>query len=128
MSIVADPLTQILSHLGEESCHRVILPALTAFNPQTTIERLVHASWLSEVDAKEAKPKLKEMVKDFPNSKFLRMNLATYYVLRVYWSMADKESRLQLLHTADELSRSIGRTLPVREIAKQLEGKRSSAE
>lgn len=120
MALTSEPLRIVLSHLADEAGHRVVLPAVKSVVPESFLERLLLASWLAEVDAGEAKPLLKDMAKNFPQAPFLRTTLATYYMFRVYWSMSDKNSRLQLLHYANTLTKPMGRELPVREITKQI--------
>lgn len=121
MTAVTDPLRSILHHIAEEARHKVVLPPVRNAQPQNYLEQVIHASWLAEIDANSATAPLEEMVRDCPKSPFLRSALTTHYLTRVYWSLSDKKTRIQLLNTADKLMRSVGKKLQKGEILRQIE-------
>ena len=120
MSYVSEPTRIVLTHLADEARHRVILPSLKSVEAKGFVSQLIKATWLSEIDTKEAKPYLAEMVKDFPDSIFLRSLISTHYSFRTYWAMSKRQSRLQLLSVANDILKPLGKELPIREIEQHL--------
>jgi hypothetical protein len=121
ISSKSEPLRTILSHISEEARHEVLEPAISSIQPTGALSRLILAGWLTDISPTKGKQKLSEMSKAFPAARFLRVATVGHYVMRVYWSVANKSTRLQLLNTANVLLKPLGKELPVGEIKRQIE-------
>ena len=121
MYALSEPLRSVLSHISDEARHEVLEPAISAIRPNGALSRLILACWLTDVSVSKGKQKLNEMVKSFPVARFLRVATVGHYLMQVYWSMADKAARLQLLDTANVLLKPLDRELPIGEIKRQIE-------
>lgn len=121
MSLVSEPIRVILGHVSEEARHRVVVPAVNSVELENVLEKLMVVSWLSEIDPNGIKPKIDDLMKNFPRSPFLRSSVATYYMFRSYWSLSDKSVRLKMLNMANDLVKPLGREIPIAQLSKRLD-------
>jgi len=99
---MAGPTRRVLAFLCEQARHRVLAPSIAALTPSGPIERIVHATWLADVDTRRGSAPLKSAIRNLPRVNFLRTTLASHYLARVYWSHWSLDARLLLLDAAEE--------------------------
>jgi len=100
--ILAQPFFRIMGQLCEQARQPVLAMSLEGVKTDGKIERLIWGSWLADVEGKRGKEGLIEAVKDLPFAPFLRITLASHYLMRVYWNHWQREDRLVLLEAAEE--------------------------
>jgi hypothetical protein len=100
-SLMAEPLRKLLHHLCEGARLRVLASSVEKARVEGTIDKLVHALWLADIDGKRGHHALNQAMKDLPQSPFLRVVVATHLMMRVYWNQADKQDRLRFLDAAE---------------------------
>ena len=104
---MADPVRKVLGFLCEQARQKVLAPSIGAVEVNGPMERIVHGTWLTDVDAKRGWDFLREAIHGLPRATFLRVTLASHYLARVYWSHWSVGDRLSLLNAADEAIKPI---------------------
>ncbi|KXV76553.1 5'-methylthioadenosine/S-adenosylhomocysteine nucleosidase family protein [Acetobacter cerevisiae] len=99
---LANPLRRVLGFLCEQARHRVLAPSIAAVKLNGPMERVIHGTWLTDVDARDGASPLREAIHKLPHAAFLRITLASHYLARVYWNHWSTNNRLILLEAADE--------------------------
>lgn len=102
-STLADPLLRVVGFLCEQARHQVLANSIEKAKVDGEIDRLIHATWLADIDTKKGKPHLKNAMSSLPRAAFLRSTLASHYLSRVYWNHWKKDDRLSLLDAALEI-------------------------
>jgi hypothetical protein len=125
---LADPVLKVLGFLCEQARHRVLAPSIAAVNLEGPMERIVHGTWLTDVDAKRGAPPLREAIRTFPRATFLRITLASHYLARVYWNHWSKENRLTLLDAAEEAIKPIEASIDKAKIKRLVERQSKESE
>lgn len=101
-SYLAEPFRRVIHYLCEQARHRVLATSVENAEVVGVMESILHAAWLSDIESKRGSAKLKEAIRSCPRAAFLRINLASHFITRVYWSHWKKEDRLALLDAAEE--------------------------
>ena len=104
---MADPLRRTIGFVCEQARHRVLAKSVENANVDGLVERVIHGTWLADIDSKRGRGVLRKAILDLPITPFLRITLASHYLSRVYWSHWQKEDRLILLNTAEETIRPL---------------------
>jgi hypothetical protein len=125
---LADPVRKILGFLCEQARHRVLAPSIAAVNLEGPMERIIHGTWLTDVDSKRGAPPLREAIHNLPRATFLRITLASHYLARVYWNHWSKENRLTLLDAADEAIKPIEASIDKAKIKRLVERQSKESE
>lgn len=124
---MADPLRRVIGFLCEQARHRVLAPSVVKADVAGVIERVIHGTWLADIDAGRGRGPLHDAIKSLPRATFFRIALAGHYLARVYWAHWRKEDRMVLLEAADAtiqpLEVSIDKPKLKRLIEKQAESK-----
>ena len=119
--LLSEPIRSMTSTLCEQARNPVLISTVGEIQPDGPLSRFLYAAWVGEMNLPDGKKALTTMEKSFPNSPFFRTAAATHFVERVYWSLANKGIRLQILRTANSLLEPINRGLPIAAIKKQIE-------
>lgn len=101
-SAMADPVRRVMNFMCEQARQRVLATSVAGTAPDGPMEKIVHGTWLADIDVGRGKAPLREAIKALPRATFLRITLASHYLARVYWSHWRKDDRLVLLEIADE--------------------------
>lgn len=104
-SLLAGPFRKIMHYLCEQARHGVLATSVEHATTSDAMEAIIHAVWLADIDSQRGAKMLKSAIRECPQAEFLRINLATHFLIRVYWSHWKKEDRLMLLEAADEAIR-----------------------
>ncbi|MDY0872012.1 phosphorylase family protein [Dongia rigui] len=99
---LCEPFRRVVHSLCEGARHKVLATSVEKAKVDSLMERVVHGSWLADIDTRRGLTLLRETVKSLPNLPFLRINLANHLLTRVYWSQWRAEDRLALLDLANE--------------------------
>lgn len=121
MGFLMEPTRVILQHVCEEAKHIVLMPAIEGVKTEGPLTSLFKAVWAADVRAVQAREPSRAALASLPRAAFLRVSVATHYLVRAYWDQSDRENRLEMLAFANRLLQPIGRSLPMREIQKDLE-------
>ncbi len=106
-SALADPVRRVLAFLCEQARHRVLAPSIAAVTLDGPVERIVHGTWLTDVDSRRGASPLRKAIRELPRATFFRITLASHYLARVYWNHWSMDNRLILLDAADEAIKPI---------------------
>lgn len=106
-STMADPVRRVLHFMCEQARQRVLATSVASSVPTGPVERIVHGTWLADIDATRGKTFLKDAIKNLPRATFFRITLASHYLARVYWNHWRKDDRLLLLDAAQEAIKPI---------------------
>ncbi len=104
---MADPVRRVMNFMCEQARQRVLATSVASNAFEGPMERVIHGTWLADIDASRGKDPLKQAIKDLPRATFLRITLASHYVARVYWNHWRKEDRLILLDAAEDAIKPI---------------------
>jgi hypothetical protein len=125
-TLSAMPLRRVLHQLCEGARQKVLATSVEKAAVAGPIEALVHAAWLADIESKRGRDRLVEAIKELPNTPFLRSNLASHFMERVYWNHWRKEDRLALLSAAEECLRGFSTSLNKGEIKRYIENSKPS--
>ncbi|SFV38798.1 Nucleoside phosphorylase [Devosia crocina] len=120
-SAMAEPLRRVLGFLCEQARHRVLAPSVEASTVVGAIEKIIHGTWLADIDTTRGKDKLRQAIIDLPPANFFRVILASHYLARVYWNHWHKEDRLHLLNAAEEVIRPLDMKINKSELKRMIE-------
>lgn len=126
MSTLVGPFRRMLNHLQEEARHKILVPPIMNISSDSKIVNLLRGIWIADLDEKLGKSELSSAIKELPQAPFLRFAIATHFLHRVYWSISDRNVRLNLLEAANQLVKPMGRTIPVGDIDRELERQEDS--
>ncbi len=104
---MADPVRRVMDFMCEQARQRVLATSVASTPPEGPMERIVHGTWLADIDATRGRVPLREAIRALPRATFLRITLASHYLARVYWNHWRKDDRLVLLDIADEAIKPI---------------------
>jgi len=120
-SAMADPLRRVMNFLCEQARQRVLATSVASSVPGGPMEKIIHGTWLADIDVTRGKEPLRDAIKALPRATFLRITLASHYLSRVYWSHWRKEDRLILLDVADEAIKPIEVSINKAELKRMVE-------
>ena len=106
-SAMADPVRRVMNFMCEQARQRVLATSVASTPPEGPMEKIVHGTWLADIDVSRGRTPLREAIKALPRATFLRITLASHYLARVYWNHWRKDDRLVLLDIADEAIRPL---------------------
>lgn len=106
------PFCAMLDVLCEQARNRVLAGTIRKLELEGKVERVIHATWLTDFDVRRGIPVLNTNIKSLPRSCLLRMNLAHHLANRAYWTHSRKEDRLALLDIASKTLRPLGIEYP----------------
>jgi hypothetical protein len=89
--------------LSEQARHRVLSPSVEKAPVNGVFEKVLHGTWLIDIDPEKGRKPLREAMKALPRATFLRVTMVSHYLARVYWSHWKKEDRLALLDAAEDV-------------------------
>jgi nucleoside phosphorylase len=104
---VADPLRRVVGYLCEQARHRVLATSVEKAEVHGTIEKVIHGTWLTDIDSDRGRHFLNEAIKELPAAPFLRVTLASHCISRVYWNHWQIRDRLCLLDAAESMIRTL---------------------
>jgi nucleoside phosphorylase len=120
-SLFGGSVRRVLHQLCEGARQKVLATSVEKANVTGSIESIIHAAWLADIESTRGKNRLVEAIKQLPNSPFLRSALAAHFVTRVYWNHWRKEDRLVLLNAAEEALKGFNITLKKGELKRMIE-------
>jgi hypothetical protein len=97
------PLLRVVGYLCEQARHRVLATSVENAKVEGGVERIIHGTWLSDIDSSRGGALLRKAIKVLPNAPLLRVALASHYLYRVYWNHWEKTDRVNLLDLAEEV-------------------------
>ena len=100
---MAEPLRRVMHFLSEQARHRVLSPSVEKAPVNGVFEKVLHGTWLIDIDPEKGRKPLREAMKALPRATFLRVTMVSHYLARVYWSHWKKEDRLALLDAAEDV-------------------------
>lgn len=111
MAILSAQFRQMLNTLCEQAGQKVLLHTLLNIEIPSgfKVAELMLSLWAGDIDISQAKTRLKAVVASLPKYQFVRVNVATHCLSRVYWNHWDRAKRLEILDFADETIRPLGR-------------------
>lgn len=118
---LADPLRRVLGFLCEQARHRVLAPSVEKASANGVVERVIHGTWLADIDTARGRETLRQAIIDLPPANFFRVILASHYLSRVYWNHWHKEDRLHLLNTAEEVIKPLEMKINKSELKRMIE-------
>jgi nucleoside phosphorylase len=104
---MADPVRRVMNFMCEQARQRVLATSVAGTTFDGPMERIIHGTWLADIDVARGKAPLKEAIKNLPRATFLRITLASHYMARVYWNHWRKDDRLFLLDAAEDAIKPI---------------------
>ena len=104
---MADPVRRVMNFMCEQARQRVLATSVAGTTFDGPMERIIHGTWLADIDVNRGKSPLKDAIKNLPRATFLRITLASHYMARVYWNHWRKDDRLFLLDAAEEAIKPI---------------------
>ncbi|WND54015.1 hypothetical protein L1A21_09710 [Rhodopseudomonas palustris] len=107
-SLLSTGVRRVLDQLCEGARQRVLATTVEKASVHGTIEEIIRAAWLADIESKRGKDMLVSAIKQLPPSPFLRSSLAAHFAYRVYWNHWRKEDRFALLSAAEECLKGIG--------------------
>ncbi|GAA0326015.1 hypothetical protein GCM10009087_40430 [Sphingomonas oligophenolica] len=117
---MADPVRRVMSFMCEQARQRVLATSVAGSPPDGPMEKIVHGTWLADIDVARGKAPLREAIRALPRATFLRITLASHYLARVYWNHWRKDDRLVLLDIADEAIRPVELTINKAELRRMV--------
>ena len=120
-TILSYPFRRMLDHLCETSRQRVLAASLEKVEFDDVFDRTVAGTWLADLDASVAPKRFLQTLADLPPARFVRLNLATHLIMRVYWSHWEPSSRLALLNAAIAACEPLGLTFDKGRLMRQVE-------
>jgi hypothetical protein len=119
-SYLSEPYRRVLNTLCEQARHKALAVSIENVQVQGEMENVIHATWLADIDHNRGKARLKKAITDLPQAAFLRVNLASQLLTRVFWSHWKKEVRLSLLDIALGALRPVKLRLDVGKIQRMI--------
>jgi hypothetical protein len=100
--MLGGPFRRIMHYLSENARAKVLRLSVEKAVTSDTVEQLVHALWLSDIDSKKGVAKFRKALKQTPAAPFFRLTMATHIFGRVYWAKSKPDDRLRLIDAAAE--------------------------
>lgn len=119
-SAMADPVRRVMNFMCEQARQRVLATSVAGTTPDGPMERVIHGTWLADIDVGRGKSVLRGAIKALPRATFLRITLASHYLARVYWNHWRKDDRLVLLDIAEEAIKPIELSFNKAELARMV--------
>lgn len=119
-SAMADPVRRVMNFMCEQARQRVLATSVAGTSPVGPMERIIHGTWLADIDVARGRAPLRDAIKALPRATFLRITLASHYLARVYWNHWRKDDRLVLLDIADEAIKPIELTINKAELMRMV--------
>lgn len=104
---VADPLRRVVGYLCEQARHRVLATSVENAKVDGLIERVIHGTWLTDIDSDRGRAILNKAIRALPSATFFRVTMTSHYLSRVYWNHWKPQDRMCLLEVADEMIKSL---------------------
>lgn len=120
-SAMADPLRKVVGFLCEQARHRVLATSVETAVPSGIVEKVIHGTWLADIDVNRGKQPLQAAIKALPRATFFRITLASHYLSRVYWNHWKKDDRLILLDAAEQAIQPLEVSLNKQELKRLIE-------
>jgi nucleoside phosphorylase len=106
-SILSTPFRAILDQLCEQARHKVLASTIEKAHSDDVLEQVIRGIWLSDIDSRRGSALLQSSIRDIKAASFLRYNIITHLLARVFWNHWDKADRLNLLNAAEQCLRSL---------------------
>jgi hypothetical protein len=120
--LLSQPFLCVTNYLCEQARHRVLATSVEKAGFDSPIEKVLHSTWLADIDSQRGKAELDKAIRALPNSPFLRINLAAHFLTRVHWNHWKKEDRLALLDAAEEALKPLAVNFNKGELKRVIEG------
>jgi hypothetical protein len=127
LGFLQQPLRRVIEVLCEHARHRVLATSVLRATASIGMEEVIRAAWLADIDSGRGAPVLKKVIKDLPAAPFVRITLATHFLLRVYWSHWKKEDRVVLLNAAEDLLKPLQLGFNKSKLIRLIDKKKSEA-
>lgn len=118
---MADPVRRVMNFMCEQARQRVLATSVANSVPTGMMEKVVHGTWLADIEPARGRGPLKSALKGLPRATFLRLTLASHYLSRVYWNHWRKDDRLTLLDAAEEAIRPLEHSINKAELKRLVE-------
>lgn len=77
-SAMADPLRRIMHFLSEQARHRVLSPSVEKAEVKGVLEKVLHGTWLIDIDPEKGRKPLREAMKELPRASFFRVTMVSH--------------------------------------------------
>ncbi len=121
-SALATPVRRIMHFLSEQARHRVLSPSVDKAEVTGVMEKIIHGTWLIDIDPERGRKRLKDAMKDLPRATFFRITMVSHYLARVYWSHWKKDDRLTLLDAAEDILQPLDVDINKAQLKRLIEG------
>ncbi|MEP1564864.1 hypothetical protein, partial [Ekhidna sp.] len=74
------PFKKILGYVCEQARQNVLAESLRKIDVSGKVEKIIHGSWLTDIEADQGKHLLKDAIKNLPHAALLRMTLCSLYL------------------------------------------------
>lgn len=118
---MADPVRRVMNFMCEQARQRVLATSVANSVPTGTMEKVIHGTWLADIEPARGRGPLKAALKGLPRATFLRLTLASHYLARVYWNHWRKDDRLTLLDAAEEAIKPLEHSINKAELKRLVE-------
>jgi nucleoside phosphorylase len=105
---LSHPLHSMLRCLGDFAGQPVLGASIRNITTVEPMDDLIAAVWAAEINASKSKDALILALDKLPPTPFLRISLATHFMVRVFWNQWNPGNRLALLDAAEASLRPLG--------------------
>jgi nucleoside phosphorylase len=109
--ILSSPFRRTVDWLCEQARHKVLAASVAKAEIEGELERVVYGMWFADIDGQKGKEILEGAIKGLPTAPFLRVNISTHLLTRVYWNHWKITDRLTLLDAAEQVLRPLQMTI-----------------
>lgn len=120
---LSDPFDTVSHQLTDVAKNGVIANSLRKIAPDTPIQRVIHAAWLTHIDANSGRRILLDAIDDLPLVKFFRAVLTSWLILRLKWKVPTEAAQRALLDAAEASIRPLNRTIEKGELIRFIQRK-----
>ncbi|MCW5688488.1 MAG: hypothetical protein KIT76_08090 [Pseudolabrys sp.] len=104
---LADPTMTLLYLLCENARSKVLSVSLESYKPSSPVEEVLRGAWLVDMNPKSGRESFVNSLTKMTGGLFFRTILASYFLVRIFWSHSSKGDRLALLDAAVEATQGV---------------------
>lgn len=108
LNSIIEPMSRVLWRVCSIAGVKVLQPVIEEVQAKDTIEEVIVATWLHDVDPVRGKSALKEAMRDYSGAPVLRILLASHLLWRVFWHHHKTAGASHFISSVDRMLSPLG--------------------
>lgn len=122
LNFLSEPMGRVLWRICSLGGSQVLRGIVEDVRVEDSVQRLIRAVWLLEVDSRNGKDALKSALSDYRGAPLMRVILANHFLMRVFWHHYKRATAGQLINSAKRVLAPLGLAPPSERIEQARRG------